>query len=67
VTVDGPALTAVGLAIGIGNGSLADNGDGTWNYTPAENDDSSVMFIYDVTDGQLTTVGSATLDITPRQ
>jgi ELWxxDGT repeat protein len=63
--VDGPALTAVGLAIGIGNGSLADNGDGTWNYTPAENDDSSVMFIYDVTDGQLTTVGSATLDITP--
>src|SRR6185295_17872119 len=39
--------------------------DGTWTYTPALNDDSSVSFSYTVTDGSLTAAGSATLDITP--
>ena len=63
--VDGPGLSAVNLAIATGNGSLADNGDGTWSYTPAANDDSQVTFSYDVTDGSLSAAGSATLDITP--
>ena len=31
---DGDSLTAAGLAITSGNGSLVDNGDGTWTYTP---------------------------------
>ncbi len=49
--VDGPALTATGLTISSGVGSLVDNGDGTWTYTPALNDDTSVSFSYTITDG----------------
>ena len=63
--VDGPTLTATGLTITSGSGSLVDNGDGTWSYTPALNDDTSVSFSYTVTDGSLSVAGSATLDITP--
>ena len=64
--VDGPALTAVNLAISSGNGTLVDNGNGTWSYTPAANDDTSVTFSYAVTDGIAAPVAtSATLDITP--
>ena len=64
--VDGDALTAVNLAIAAGNGGLVDNGDGTWTYTPAANDDTDVTFSYAVTDGIAAPVATtATLDITP--
>ncbi|WP_221077442.1 retention module-containing protein [Agarivorans albus] len=50
----------------IGNGSLVNNNDGTWTYTPAENDDGSVSFSYDISDGDATiSTGTADLDITP--
>ena len=62
--VDGPALTATNLTLSTGSGTLVDNGNGTWNYTPAANDDTSVSFTYTVTDGSLTVAGRATLDIT---
>ncbi|MDH4559382.1 cadherin-like domain-containing protein, partial [Pseudomonas sp. BN411] len=62
--VDGPALTATNLQISSGSGSLLDNGNGTWTYTPALNDDSSVSFSYSVTDGSLSATGSASLEIT---
>jgi hypothetical protein len=62
--VDGDALTAIGLAISVGNGTLVDNGDGTWNYTLAANDDTSASFSYTITDGSGNVAGSATLDIT---
>ena len=51
--------------------ALVDNGNGTWSYTPAANDDTSVRFSYTITDGMTDGVaaaavaGSATLDITP--
>ena len=63
--VDGPSLTATGLTISAGAGSLVDNGDGTWSYTPALNDDTSVSFSYSITDGSAFVAGTATLDITP--
>ncbi len=63
--VDGDPLNANGLSIASGSGTLVDNGDGTWSYTPAADDDTSVSFSYTVTDGSLTAVGSASLDITP--
>jgi parallel beta-helix repeat protein len=63
--VDGNTLTATGLMISSGTGSLVDNNDGTWTYTSALNDDTSVSFSYTITDGTDTTAGSATLDITP--
>ena len=63
--VEGDALTATGLVVTSGNGTLIDNGDGTFNYTPAANDDSDVSFSYVVTDGTDNVAGDATLDITP--
>ncbi|HTO46651.1 MAG TPA: tandem-95 repeat protein, partial [Burkholderiales bacterium] len=63
--VDGPALSATGLAISTGAGSLVDNGNGTWTYTPAADDDTAVSFSYTITDGSASVAGSATLDITP--
>ncbi len=63
--VDNPSLTATNLAIATGGGTLVDNNNGTWNYTPGSNDDGSVSFSYTVTDGSLTAAGSASLDITP--
>src|SRR5207248_3252332 len=63
--VDGPSLTAAGLAIATGSGTLVDNHDGTWSYSPALNDDTAVSFSYSVTDGVAAPVAdSATLDIT---
>ncbi|MDG5467960.1 Ig-like domain-containing protein [Deltaproteobacteria bacterium IMCC39524] len=59
------SLTINNLVISSGNGSLNDNGDGTWNYTPAADDDTNVSFSYDISDGIDSVVGSATLDITP--
>ena len=47
--VDGPSLTAINLAIASGSGTLVNNGNGTWSYTPALNDDTSVTFSYAVT------------------
>lgn len=49
--IQGDALTASALAISVGNGSLADNGNGTWNYTPVADDESSVSFRYTISDG----------------
>ncbi|MRK22653.1 hypothetical protein FUT48_18690, partial [Pseudomonas sp. JG-B] len=63
--VDGPALTASNLQISSGSGSLVNNDDGTWTYTPALNDDTQVSFTYTVSDGSLSVSGSASLDITP--
>ena len=63
--IEGNFMTVTGLTISAGLGSLVDNGDGTWNYTPAGNDDTSIDFSYTITDGTDSVAGSATLDITP--
>ena len=62
---DGDGLTATGFAITSGNGTLVDNGDGTWTYTPAQNDNTAVSFSYTISDGTAGVAASATLDITP--
>ena len=59
------ALTATGLTITAGNGTLVDNGDGTFSYTPAANDNSDVSFSYNITDGTDNVPEFVTLDITP--
>ena len=63
--VDGDSLLANGLVVTAGSGSLVDNGDGTWNFTPAINDDTAVSFSYTIFDGTDIITGSASLDITP--
>src|SRR5204862_2935841 len=61
----GDPLTVAGLAIASGNGSLVNNGNGTWTYTPALNDSGTVNFSYTINDGQGGSVaGSARLNIT---
>ncbi|WP_299417690.1 VCBS domain-containing protein, partial [uncultured Sulfitobacter sp.] len=59
------ALTITDLTLTSGNGTLDDNGDGTWAYTPALNDNSAVTFSYTVSDGTLTATSTAGLDLTP--
>ena len=61
--IEADALTATALTIG--NGTLVDNNDGTWSYTPAANDSSDVSFSYNITDSTNNVAGVATLDITP--
>ena len=62
--VDGPSpLTAINLQISAGNGTLDDNGNGTWTYHPALNDSTSATFSYSVTDGVTPVTTSASLDI----
>jgi len=62
--VEGDALTATGLTLDPNrNGTLTDNGDGTWSYTPAANDDTGVTFSYTITDGVDTAAGAASFNL----
>ena len=61
--IDSALLTADNLQVS--SGTVADNGDGTWDFTPATNDDTNVTFTYTVTDGNKSVAGNATLDIVP--
>jgi VCBS repeat-containing protein len=63
--IDGPSLSISALSIATGGGSLISNGNGTWTYTPALDDDTSVTFTYTASDGSLTSNSTATMDITP--
>ncbi len=47
--IDSALLSVTGLTAS--SGTLLDNGDGTWTFTPAANDDTSVSFSYSVSDG----------------
>ena len=63
--LDGPALTITDLTLTSGNGTLVDNGDGTWTYTPDPDDDTAATFAYTVSDGTDLDSSTAALDITP--
>ncbi len=60
---DGDVLSVVDLMVTDGGGSLVDNGDGTWTYSPPTNQHGVVSFSYGVTDGALTTATTATLSM----
>ncbi|UOA07816.1 Ig-like domain-containing protein [Methylobacter sp. S3L5C] len=67
--LDGNNLIATDLSLASSNGTLVDNTDGTWSYTPLLNDVTSVNFTYTITDSVSPTAGTvaatATLAITP--
>ncbi|WP_170870383.1 cadherin-like domain-containing protein, partial [Neptunomonas phycophila] len=57
--------TASDLLITEGNGSVVANADGTWNYTPAADDNGTISFSYTISDGTDSVSNTATLDIIP--
>jgi VCBS repeat-containing protein len=61
--VDGPSLSITALSVASGGGSLADNGNGTWTYTPAANTNGPVTFNYTASDGTLTASSTASLTL----
>ncbi|MBE3824031.1 tandem-95 repeat protein [Vibrio parahaemolyticus] len=63
---DKDTLSVENLIIDKGNGTLVDNGDGTWTFTPQIDDDTEVSFTFDINDDEdLVVSGSANLDILP--
>ncbi|EJG2039273.1 tandem-95 repeat protein [Vibrio parahaemolyticus] len=63
---DKDTLSVENLIIDKGNGTLVDNGDGTWTFTPQIDDDTEVSFTFDIIDEEdLVVSGSANLDILP--
>ena len=64
--VDGDTLSVNSLALADNShGSLVDNGDDTWTFTPAADfNGDDVAFTYSVNDGSGDTAGSAVIDVT---
>ncbi|EGR1362508.1 tandem-95 repeat protein [Vibrio parahaemolyticus] len=63
---DKDTLSVENLIIDKGNGTLVDNGDGAWTFTPQIDDDTEVSFTFDIIDDEdLVVSGSANLDILP--
>jgi VCBS repeat-containing protein len=64
---DSSPLTVTELRIDNGFGTVVDNRNGSWTYTPKVNDDTQVDFLFTVSDGELSANGQAKLDITSAQ
>ena len=63
--VDGDVLSVVNLSSD--SGTLVDNGDATWTFTPDADFNGDVTFSYDVDDGTVTTVATATVTVNCRK
>jgi large repetitive protein len=64
--VDGDTLSVTGLTVDPGIGTVTDNGDGTWTFTPAADWNGNVSFTYAVIDGNGgTAAGTASLTVNP--
>ena len=63
--VDGPALSITSVSVASGGGSLVNNGNGTWSYTPAANYSGPVSFTYTASDGSLSASSTASLTLAP--
>ena len=60
---DGATLSVIDLAVD--RGTLVDNGNGTWTFTPVGNDNGTLGVRYGVSDGQTTLPATTTLTIRP--
>ena len=63
--VDGPALSITSVSVASGGGSIVNNGNGTWTYTPAANVSGPVSFSYTASDGSLSSSSTASLTLNP--
>ena len=61
--VDGPALSITSVSVASGGGSIVNNGNGTWTYTPAANFNGPVSFNYTASDGSLSASSTASLTL----
>ena len=61
--VDGPALSITSVSVASGGGSIVNNGNGTWTYTPAANFSGPVSFNYTASDGSLSASSTASLTL----
>src|SRR5689334_23643751 len=61
--VDGPSLSITSVSVASGGGSVVDNHDGTFTYTPAANYNGPVSFNYTASDGSLTASSTASLTL----
>ena len=59
--VDGDALSVQNLTAD--GGTLTDNGDGSWSFTPGADFSGTVNLSYDVSDGTTTTAASGTITV----
>ena len=60
---DGDALSVQNLTVD--GGTLTDNGDGTWFFTPDPDFNGTVQMSYDVSDGQTTTAATGSVTVAP--
>ena len=63
--VDLDNLTATILTQPTSGGTVVDNLNGTWTYTPAPNFNGTDTFTYTVSDGTLTDTGTVTITVNP--
>src|SRR6202040_164318 len=56
-------LTITALSVASGDGTLVNNNDGTYTYTPATNYSGPVSFNYTASDGTLTSSSTASLTL----
>src|SRR5207247_339973 len=61
--VDGPSLSITAVSVASGGGTIVNNGNGTWSYTPAANYNGPVSFNYTASDGSLTSSSTASLTL----
>ncbi|WP_157785085.1 cadherin-like domain-containing protein, partial [Bradyrhizobium yuanmingense] len=59
--VDSSSLSITSVSVASGGGSIVNNGNGTWTYTPAANYYGQVSFNYTASDGSLTATSTASL------
>ena len=67
VDIDGPSLSITAVGILSGGGSIVDNHDGTFSYTPAPNYNGPVVFSYTASDGTLSASSTASSQHRRRQ
>ena len=63
--VDSQSLSITAMSVASGGGSVVDNHDGTFTYTPAAHYEGSVSFNYTASDGSLTSASTASLTLAP--
>ncbi|MCF6196430.1 MAG: tandem-95 repeat protein, partial [Emcibacter sp.] len=62
--VDGDNLSVVDVTVGEDFGSVVDNGDGTYTFTPADDySGTDIPLSFNVSDGTATTSGTASIDV----